>query len=113
MNIIYKSREFTPREQYKMTRNADIEKLSEHNGEVICITGAILFEDEKEDGSVETILSLELDSGIIIATNSATVRRSFSAIDACYNHTYPIPDVIIKSGESKKGGRQYYDIALI
>lgn len=115
MKIIYESREYTRREEYRMTKNADIEKLSLHAGDIVTINGALIFEDEKEDGTVETILSLELASGTVIATNSATVKRSFKAICDIYNGLFPIEDVLIKEGVSKKGDKErvFYDLALV
>ena len=39
MTIIEKSRDFTPIEIYKLTKNPKIEKLSVHSGEVFEVVG--------------------------------------------------------------------------
>jgi hypothetical protein len=112
IKIVYKSRDFTPRELFRMTKNKDTEKLSAHNGDIITITGAVIFDDIHDDGEVVTVLSLETESGMIITTNSATARGTFGAIRECFNNTSPITDVKC-CYEAKDGKRAYCDLALV
>ena len=79
MNIITTSREFKPAEVYKITKSNSIGKMTDCKDELLTVTGYIKYADEKEDGSVVEILSLETSSGIY-ATNSATFIRTFEDI---------------------------------
>lgn len=122
MTIVNKSRNFSAPETYKLTKDARIEKLSDHEGELLTVTGFILYEDTKEvldDGKLiektVTILSLELEEGKPVATNSATAIRSFGDIleiysDAGQENPYPLSLVVV-SGKAKSG-RKYYDLSL-
>lgn len=119
MTIIEKSRDFTPVEIYKLTKNPKIEKLSVHAGEVFEVVGYCLYEDtDAKTGTSREILSLELAEGDPIATNSDTVKKSFHDILDIYKQfgdgevPYPI-NVAVISAIARSSGRTYYDIALV
>lgn len=116
MTIIAKSRTFSPTEIFKLTKDGRIEKLNQHEGEVLNVTGYILYSDKDSSGNEREILSLELEEGNPIATNSPTAQRSFRDILAIYAESgiedpFPLNGVCIISGKAKSG-RTFYDIAL-
>lgn len=116
MTIIEKSRAFTPAEIFKLTKDGRIEKLNEHEGEVLTVTGYIIYTDKDSKGDEKTILSMETDDGAPIATNSPTAQRSFMDILEIYRESgeenpFPLAGVTIISGKAKSG-RTFYDISL-
>ena len=116
MKIIESTRTFTPEEVYHLTKDPQIDKLSKHAGELLEITGIIVYEDQDADGEVRTVVSFELTEGAAIASNSATVMRSVHDILDIYKATgtdvpWPLSIVVIQD-KSSKSGRTYYNIAL-
>lgn len=111
MNIIYISNpDMNARDIFKMTQGG-ADKLSNHIGEVITITDAIVYEDVNTRGEDVTILVIKTADGDILASSSGTVRRKFSAMCASFADCFPIEDVKIINGTSK-AGRTYCDIEL-
>ena len=111
MNIIYISNpDMNAREIFKMTQGG-ADKLSNHVGEVINISDAIVYDDVNTRGEDVTILVIKTSDGDILASSSGTVRRKFNAMCASFNDTFPINDVKIVNGLSK-AGRTYCDIEL-
>lgn len=116
MTIIEKSRDFTPAEIFKLTKDGRIEKLTLHEGEVIRVTGYVLYKDVDSKGEEKAILSLEVEDSAPIATNSPTAQRSFLDILAIYEEAgvktpFPLDGITIISGKAKSG-RTFYDISL-
>ena len=97
------------REIYKLTKSGMLEKVKEHEGEVISIVEYVLFEDTNKDGKEVEILSFITSDGECFATNSATVIKTFKDMKEVLG--FPIKDVEIVSGESKHGTK-YYNLML-
>lgn len=111
MNIIYISNpDMNAREVFKMTQGG-ADKLSNHIGEVITITDAIVYEDVNTKGEDVTILVVKTADGDILASSSVTVRRKFNAMCVSFGDAFPIEDVKIVNGTSK-AGRTFCDIEL-
>lgn len=118
MTILETSRQFTPIELYKLTKDPLVEKLSDHLNETLKITGYCQFEDiDKKSGEMKTLLTFELSEGNPIATNSSTVIQSFADILSIYNGAgteNPFPFTVeVFSTESKTSRRPYLNIRLI
>lgn len=97
------------REIYKLTKSGMLEKVKEHEGEVITITAYVLFEDVNRDGKEVEILSFVTEDGEAFATNSATVIKSFKDMKEVLG--FPLENVEIVSGESKHGTK-YFNLLL-
>lgn len=104
MNINMTSRDFTPAELYKMTRDAGILKMSQlEDGAELPLEGFVLYEDiNQKTGEMMEILAIETN-GNHYATNSATFIREFKAILDLFNGD--CDGVILKviRGTSKAG----------
>ena len=118
MTILETSRQFSTTDLYALTKDPLVEKLSDHTGEKLEVTGYCLFEDpDKKTGELMTLLSLELAEGAPVATNSPTVQRSFKDIIEIYRATgnenpYPFT-VEVFSKKAIASGRPYLNIRLV
>ncbi len=118
MTILETSRQFTPFELYKLTKDPLVGKLSDHPNEQLQISGFCFFEDaDKKTGELKNMLTFELTEGDAIATNSATVQQSFKDIIAIFNGAgtdNPFPFTVEAFfTESKTSRRPYLNIRLI
>lgn len=118
MTILETSRQFTTRELYALTKDPIVEKLSEHSGQKLNVTGYCIFEDpDKKTGELKTLLSLEITEGAPIATNSPTVQQSFKDIIEIYRATgndNPYPFTIeVFTKKANASGRPYLNIRLV
>lgn len=117
MTILETSRQFSTKELYALTKDPLVEKLSDHVGESLELTGYCLFEDpDKKTGELKTMLSLEIAEGVPIATNSPTVQQSFKDIIEIYRATgnenpYPFT-VEVFTKKANSSGRPYLNIRL-
>lgn len=104
MNINMTSREYTPVELYKMTRDAGIMKMSLlEDGTELTLDGFVLYEDiNQKTGEVMEILSIETN-GDHYATNSATFIREFKAILSLLGGEYAAVTLKVIRGTSKAG----------
>ena len=118
MTILETSRHFSTKELYSRTKDPIVEKLSDHSGQKLTVTGYCLFEDpDKKTGELKTMLSLELEKGAPIATNSPTVQQSFKDIIEIYRATgkenpYPFT-VEVFTKKANASGRPYLNIRLV
>lgn len=117
MTIIETSRQYPPKELYALTKDPFVEKLSEHIGQKLGVTGYCIFEDaDKKTGELKTMLSFELEEGAPIATNSPTVIQSFKDIIEIYRaagNDSPYPFTIeVFSKKANASGRPYLNIRL-
>lgn len=105
MNILYKLNVTSHKELYDLTKNPSIKKLTSIKGEVRRLACAVLYEDVKQDGEVQKILSFKCaDTGDIFATNSPTFIRDFEdARDMLADFGEEIHSVKIESGVSRAG----------
>lgn len=103
MNIINIFPENTSkRDIFKMTKDNDIMKMSEHVGETINPVAYVIYEDvdKKDESKFNTILSVMADDGTVYATNSKTFTDMFVDIHTMMEELVPI---IIRDGVSKNG----------
>lgn len=117
MTIIHTSQKYTPEELYRYTKDASVGKLGDHKGEIITVTGYIYYTDDKEDkdGNItkNEVLSLILDDGTALGSNSPTVRRSWFDLLDIYGDTPIYPrNLLVFDDEAKKSGRRYMNIRL-
>lgn len=96
---------------YKLTRSPEAVKLSTLSGQRVDVVHYAIYEDAKDDGKTETILSLITPEGEVFATNSDSVQREFLNVleffedDLAADGGY-IPIRIVE-GKSKNG-RTFY-----
>lgn len=112
MNIIKKSREdLTAIDLYKMTKNADIMRMSDlPGGTPIHVEDWVLYEDQKQStGELQIILAIRT-GGEVYATNSVTFTREFADIVAMFEGE-DLPDIVKVDGKSK-AGRAFITCAL-
>ena len=76
------SREFTKVERYLMTTAPDIEPLKNiDDGASIQIDGYLIFDDVKDDGEIQEIVSIITPDKKVYSGQSATFRKSLKDID--------------------------------
>lgn len=108
MTILKQSKEFDDIQKYEIIVSPDSKRLKDIEGTVL-ITDFVEYEDEKEDGSVNPILSIQDEDGNVYKGQSPTFKRSFYQIVDLLN-AYPLPIKII-CGKSKSD-REYIDCIL-
>lgn len=104
------SREFTKVEKYLMTTAPDIEPLKNiEDGSSIPIDGYIIFDDIKDDGDVQSIVSIITPDKKVYSGQSATFRQSLKDIeDVMDGEKFSI----IKISGKTKAGRDYINCTL-
>lgn len=100
-NIIKTDGEISPTTKFRML-NGKCERFKDNVGRVFNAVAYMVIEDNDN-----YILFIETDDGDILATNSKTILRTFSAMVDCF--PLPIKSIEIISGRSKNG-REYYDL---
>lgn len=101
MNIIAMTEGLTAKEKYALSYNADIEKMSDHVGEIVDVDKFLMYEDEQGD-DVATILSFLTSEGKVYATNSPTFIRDFTRIAQLFAEDgEELPQIKIFGGTSK------------
>lgn len=108
MKVTYKSHEFSPIETYLMTKSPDVRTLKDCKDELIDIKGYMMYDDEKQDGSVVHLTSLLTTDEHAIAFQSPTATRNL--MDLTEIMEFPIP-VRVREGESK-AGRKFLELIL-
>lgn len=104
------SREFTKVEKYLMTTAPDIESLKNlDDGESIPIDGYLIFEDIKDNGDVQDILSIITPDKKVYSGQSATFRQSLKDIESVMEGE---KFSIIKISGKTKSGRDYINCTL-
>lgn len=108
MTILNQSKEFDDIQKYELIVSPDSKRLKDIQGTVL-ITDFVEYEDEKEDGSVNPILSIQDSYGDVYKGQSPTFKRSFfQIIDLLKDYPIPIKIIIGKS----KSEREYIDCIL-
>ena len=104
------SREFTKVEKYLMTTAPDIEPLKNiEDGESIQIDVFLIFDDIKDNGDIQNIVSIITPDKKVYACQSHTFKRSFLEIfELMDGESFSI---IKKSGVTK-GGRDFINCVL-
>lgn len=100
MKVIAKSNNLKPHELYQMVNGNDIKRMRDVAGQTLQLAGWLIFEDEKPDGEVSTIVTIRTAEGEIYATNSPTFRRSFESMTAFFD---TVDAIRVVSLTSKKG----------
>jgi len=93
---------------YEMTKSPDIGKLSAMEGQILEITDWILYEDVDSEGEAREIFSCRTREGEALASNSATVVRTFNDILDCFEPE-EIHKIKVISGQSRNG-RTFYSV---
>lgn len=107
MEIIRKSHELTKKELYFLTKAPTVQKMSEHKNERIELSGWVLYNDLKNDGTTTEILSVVTPENEVFATNSTTFIKSFLEMQDIFDDE-KIPAIRIVSAVSR-AGREYLD----
>ena len=104
------SREFTKVEQYLMTTAPDIEPLKNiEDGESIPVDGYIIFNDIKDNGEIQEIVSIITPDKKVYSGQSATFRQSLKDIE---NVMGGEKFSIVKISGKTKAGRDYINCTL-
>lgn len=112
MRIVDGNKKFTPFEAALLTRNPEIYKLSDMDGQEIELCKWCIFEDGEED-DVKEILSICSPDGVVYATNSSTFMREFKSLRELYEQFgYVLTKIKVVSGVSK-GGRKFITCAAV
>lgn len=104
------SREFTKVERYLMTTAPDIEPLKNiADGKSIPVDGHIIFDDIKDNGDVQELISIITPDKKVYSGQSATFRQSLKDIE---NVMEGEKFSIIKISGKTKAGRDYINCIL-
>lgn len=104
------SREFTKVEKYLMTTAPDIEPLKNiADDESIPVDGYLIFDDIKDNGEVQEIVSIITPEKKVYSGQSATFKRSLKDIE---NVMEGEKFSIIKISGKTKAGREYINCTL-
>lgn len=104
------SREFTKVEKYLMTIAPDIEPLKNiDDGESIQIDGFLIFDDIKDNGDVQEIVSIITPDKKVYSGQSVTFRQSLKDIE---NVMEGEKFSIVKISGKTKAGRDYINCTL-
>lgn len=109
MKIIKSSPEsLTMKQLYDLTKSPAIKKLSTMKGEELVIDSFCIYEDEKPDGTIITILSIKTDDGEMFATNSKTFTSDFlDILTMCAESGAPMPKKVAVLEGTSRAGRSY------
>lgn len=104
------SREFTKVEKYLMTTAPDIESLKNiEDGKSIPVDGYLIFNDIKDNGDIQEIISIITPDKKVYSGQSATFRQSLKDIeDVMESEKFSI----IKISGKTKAGRDYINCTL-
>ena len=104
------SREFTKVEKYLMTTAPDIEPLKNiDDDESIQIDGFLIFDDIKDNGDVQEIVSIITPDKKVYSGQSATFKKSLKDIESVMDGE---KFSIIKISGKTKVGRDYINCIL-
>ena len=104
------SREFTKVEKYLMTTAPDIESLKNiADGASIPVDGFLIFDDIKDNGDIQEIVSIITPDKKVYSGQSATFRQSLKNIE---NVMEDEKFSIIKISGKTKAGRDYINCTL-
>lgn len=110
VEIIEMSREFTKVEKYLMTTAPDIEPLKNiADGESIPVDGYLIFDDIKDNGDMQEIVSIITPDKKVYSGQSATFKKSLKDIESVMEGE---KFSIIKISGKTKVGRDYINCIL-
>lgn len=87
--------------------------MKDYVGKEMKLTGFVIYEDEKEDGTAQVVTSVKTSNGFIGST-SANVRSTVEMIASAYTPEEIADGIsfIIRSSESKNG-RKFLTLELV
>lgn len=104
------SREFTKVEKYLMTTAPDIEPLKNiEDGKSIPVDGYIIFNDVKDSGDAQEIVSIITPDKKVYSGQSSTFRQSLKDIESVMDGE---KFSVIKISGKTKAGRDYINCIL-
>lgn len=110
VNIKEQSREFNKVEVYLMTINPGIVSLKDvPDGETIVVSGFLIFDDVKEDGKTDEIMSVITPDNHVFSCQSATFKRSLQDIAFIMDGEM---FAVEKTSGVTKAGRDYINCVL-
>lgn len=112
MKIIETSRELKASEQWKMTRDAGIQKMSDIEGQSFKPVDYCVYTDTNAEGKEQTLLSIITDEGTVYATNSETFRREFLDMVKVFKDAGEELSKIMVMGGTTNAGRHFITCAL-
>ena len=103
----------TPTEKYDLIKSANIDKLSDHAGEIMGLTGFVIHEEANTDGELVKVLNIRDEDNNVHATNSPVFIREFEDIlEIVEDDASKIQHIEIVSKKSK-GGRNYITVVWV
>lgn len=99
----------TERQSFQITHGGSLDRMRDHVGQMITISGYVRYADMDKDGKSFDLLALVTADGEIMGTNSPTAIRTFDAMIEQFK--LPIEDVLITSNKSKNN-RDYLNLEL-
>ena len=104
------SKEFTTVEKYLMTTAPTVKVVKDiPDDTTLNVTGYLEYDDIKEDGSVNEIMSLITTDNEVYSTQSKTFKRSIKDIESVMGQ-FPLP--IKKISGVTKAGRPFVNAVL-
>lgn len=114
MKIVNASGELTMREKYDLTMSPKIQRIKDCEGQTIEVAKWCEYADiDKKSGEEKHILSMMSPDGEVFATNSATFKEDFFAINDMLSDsgmTGTVFSLEVITGTSK-AGRQFFTCA--
>lgn len=114
-NIIIKTKGVDPKDMFRMM-NGKTDGLKTAVGEVFDVIDCAEIEQENPEGQPVKVVFLVLEDGRVLGSNSATVRKTFESMIACFgepSEQNPWTGVTIISKKSQAKGREYLDLDFV
>ena len=111
MKIINASRELNKIEQYLMTVDKGSDSMKNiPDGTSITVKAWCIYEDEKEDGTVNKIMAILTPENTVFSLQSTTFMKSIMNIHDVFGETGEYS--VIKTSGKTKAGRDFIDCRL-
>lgn len=107
MDILQRSKDFTAREQHKLTKSKTAQSVREVVGVNLNVTMWALYVDTNVKGEDVEVLALMDADGQVYTTISEVFKRSFFGIVEDFKDE-EFPEIVILEGTTK-AGRSYVD----
>lgn len=108
MNILKTSRELNDEEVYLLCMQANVNKMSDAEGQVLELEAWALYEDENARGETNEVLAILTKDGDVFGTISATFIKEFNKMADHFKDR--LLKIKVVSGTTKNG-RQYISCA--
>lgn len=108
MKIIYKSEGLGMKDIIALTKNHDIKKMSDAQGETLEFDKVVMYEDVNSKGEDMTVMAVQTKEGVKYATNSGVFIRNYQEIMAIAEESgEEIPTVFKVGNGTSKAGRPF------